>query len=207
MPDPSDSWRIDRARVRCCLPRGVAFLASWITPSPVQILLPWVKSTLPGQSPNVSSRSPKSLEVILLPQVHSAEGRARQAVQGHRSRAENKAFPAAWGVSCPALHDHCPAPALPGAAVSPHRDAGPAAHLSPSTGQEPPGTPRWAKTHHKLAAVVCDCVWEVYACVCACKHVCCPASLHLLHGPPSTLRLKTLPRIVYFGESLGCKSV
>lgn len=71
----------------------------------------------------------------------------RRQVTGHRSRAENKAFPAAWGIPCPALHDHCPAPALPGAAVSPHRDAGPAAHLSPST-------PPWAKTHHKPAAVV-----------------------------------------------------
>lgn len=128
-----------------------------------------------------------------------------QALQGHRTKVENKAFPAAWefleGGLCLALSCHCPVPALPGAAVSPPQGcwACPSEpkHWSGASGISQVGQ----DPTHSLATAVYECVRRVYVCVC--EHVCYPASLHPPRGPPSTLRFKILPRIVHLGESLG----
>lgn len=110
---------IDRARVRCCLARSIAFLASWITPFPVQIFLPWVKSYFPRPE---SKYFLQESEVIR--SHHSSPGTfcrrpSKAGCPKTQIKSREQAFPAAWGNPCPALHNHCPAPALPGAAVSP----------------------------------------------------------------------------------------
>lgn len=148
----------------------------------------------------MSSGSLKSLEVVLLPQVQSAGGGAGRAPRT-QVRSREQAFPAAWefleGGPCPALRcSHPSACASRSSRVSPPGMLG-LPPLSPSTGRERPGGP------HTDWPLLCMNVRVRRVCVRACEDGCCPVFLHPPRGPPPTLRVKTLLRIVHFGESLA----
>lgn len=53
--------------MRCYHPRGVAFLASWITPFPVQILLPQVKSHFPRPESKCFLQESEVIRVTFFP--------------------------------------------------------------------------------------------------------------------------------------------
>lgn len=107
-------------------------------------------------------------------------------LQGHRTKVENKAFPAAWefleGGLCLALSCHCPVPALPGAAVSPPQGclACPSEpkHWSGASGISQVGQ----DPTHSLATAVYECMRCVYVCVCVSMCVIQrPSTLHVAH--------------------------
>lgn len=116
---PPDSWGADRAMVRCCLPMGVAFLASWIISLSVQILLPWVKSHFPRPESKCFIQESEVRSQRSSPGAFCRMGRAGSPRTQIKSREQGRPFLAAWGLPCPAVRCHCPAPALPGAALSP----------------------------------------------------------------------------------------
>lgn len=177
--------------VRNCLPVHVASRPPG-APLPGQISAAPGESRFPRQSPrvwkHVSSGSLKSLKWPSFPELGFAGSLSTQI----KSREQGP--PSSVGAPCLALCPHCQAPHHRGgcwACPHPEPEHRPGAPGCSRVGQDPA---------HRLATAVC-------VCVCVCVRACCPASLHPPCGPPSTLRFKTLPRIVHFGESLGCKSV
>ena len=182
-------WRVESVLVRNGAPVAVATLGEVPIPRPEAQCLE-----------AASSGSWKPLMWPSFPEPRSVGGRAVQVVRSREQPPGNVGLPSRRPLPGPGSP-------LPGSAhcggcwACPHPEPehGPGAPECSRVGQGP--------THRLAMLCARACVRRVCACACVCVGVCAPCILHPPCGPHCTLRFKTLPRIVHFGESLGCKSV